>query len=84
MIPHYPWKLAGPWYRTESIGGGPGRARRPIIQKYAATDFVNSFIMEPQNSLKFLCEDFVNRICINNIYEPVTPVNRIQGDFLIE
>jgi hypothetical protein len=82
MNGQYPWELAGPWYRLESVGGGPGRAGRPIIQKYASTDFVNAFLTEPQASLKFVCEDFVNRICIDNIYEPVTPQNRQQGDQL--
>jgi hypothetical protein len=65
----------------ESVGGGPGRSRRPIFQKYASTDFVDAFLSEPQHSLKFLGEDFVHRSCIGSrIYRPVTPINHQQGD----
>lgn len=62
----YPWALVGPWYRAESVGGPPaGRATAPIFQKYAATDFANRIVKEPQASLKFNCEDFIHRICLN-------------------
>ncbi|WP_319549554.1 hypothetical protein [Desulfogranum marinum] len=78
----YPWKLRGPWYRRETSGGPVGRGDRPIIQKYASSDFVNIFLEEPQRSLKYVCEDFVNRICLGSVYEPVTPATRQTGDAL--
>lgn len=54
------WSLVGPWYRKESFGGGAvKRSAKPILQKYASSDFSNAFIKEPQNSLKFVGEDFV-------------------------
>lgn len=62
----YPWALVGPWYRSDSLGGPPaGRATAPIFQKYAAADFANRIVKEPQESLKFNCEDFVTRICLD-------------------
>jgi hypothetical protein len=82
MKRRYPWKLSGPWYRRETTGGPAGSGGRPIIQKYAAADFVNMFLLEPQRSLKYVCEDFVNRICLGSVYEPVSPTTRQNGDSL--
>jgi len=60
---NHPWKLSGPWYRSNSIGGmADQRNSAPIFQKYAATDFANMIVKEPQQSLKFVSEDFVERI----------------------
>lgn len=60
---NHPWKLTGPWYRGESIGGiQGGRRSAPIFQKYADSDFANRIVTEPQQSLKFVSEDFVNRL----------------------
>ena len=65
MITH-PWSLVGPWYRSESIGGPPAnRVTAPIFQKYGDADFMNKFVQEPQKSLKFSCEDFVERLCLD-------------------
>ncbi|MCP3688982.1 MAG: hypothetical protein GY784_11250 [Gammaproteobacteria bacterium] len=62
MVNH-PWKLTGPWYRGESIGGVPGgRNSAPIFQKYAASDFANRIVKESQESLKFVSEDFTSRL----------------------
>ncbi len=59
----HPWKLTGPWYRGDSVGGVMGgRNSVPIIQKYAASDFANRIVREPQQSLKFVSEDFVERL----------------------
>lgn len=64
---NHPWKLTGPWYRGESIGGVKGgRNSAPIFQKYAASDFSNRIVKEPQQSLKFVSEDFANRLA----YDP--------------
>ena len=78
----YPWKLGGPWYRQESTGGSAVRSARPILQKYASADFVNRFLSEPQKSLKYIGEDFINRINIGSIYASVSPADRQQGDAL--
>ncbi|MCI5222376.1 MAG: hypothetical protein D3924_06830 [Candidatus Electrothrix sp. AR4] len=78
----YPWKLGGPWYRQESTGGPAQRSERPILQKYASADFVNRFLEEPQKSLQYIGEDFINRINIDSIYASVSPVDRQPGDTL--
>lgn len=82
MKKRYPWKLTGPWYRRETTGGPGNRGRQPIIQKYASSDFVDMFLEEPQHSLKYVCEDFVNRICLSGVYDPVSPKTRQKGDTL--
>ncbi|NOY61982.1 MAG: hypothetical protein GXP10_02300 [Gammaproteobacteria bacterium] len=65
------WTLVGPWYRETSLGGAPPpRSQRPIIQKYAADNFADAFIKEPQLSLRFTCEDFSNNSCS----DPFIPV----------
>lgn len=72
MVNH-PWKLTGPWYRGESIGGvAGGRHSAPIFQKYAASDFANRIVEEPQRSLKFVSEDFANRLT----YDPNHVITR--------
>ena len=72
MVNH-PWKLTGPWYRGESIGGvAGGRHSAPIFQKYAASDFANRIVDEPQRSLKFVSEDFANRLT----YDPNHVITR--------
>ena len=59
----HPWRLVGPWYRWPQPGApASGRASRPVFQKYASASFVNEFLAEPQRSLKFLGEDFVQRV----------------------
>lgn len=78
----YPWKLGGPWYRQESTGGPARRSARPILQKYASPDFVNRFLAEPQKSLKYNGEDFINRINIGSLYASISPADRQQGDGL--
>ena len=73
MARQHAWALVGPWYRADSAGGGvPEHSQRPIFQKYAAPDFVNKFLEEPQRSLKFVCEDFANKLCLdpNLVVEP--------------
>jgi hypothetical protein len=61
---NHPWALVGPWYRLDSVGGPPPRrSTAPIFQKYSAVDFANRITKEPQESLKFNCEDFVTRLC---------------------
>ncbi len=59
----HPWKLVGPWYRTESVGGlGQNRNTAPILQKYADASFAGKLVEDPQHSLRFNSEDFVERI----------------------
>ena len=58
----HPWALVGPWYRSQSVGGPPAnRTTAPIIQKYGDSKFMDKFVKDPQHSLRFLCEDMVDR-----------------------
>lgn len=76
----HPWILVGPWYRSESVGGPPAnRSTAPILQKYGDADFMNKFTGEPQHSLRFLCEDFVDRLCVDP-HRVITPELRQQLD----
>lgn len=62
----HPWALVGPWYRSESAGGPPAnRTTPPIIQKYGDAGFMDKFIKEPQRSLKFTSEDFIDRASVD-------------------
>jgi len=70
------WLLAGPWYRQNSLGGGAvKRSQRPIIQKYASSDFATEIITDPEHSLRFVGEDFVNSDSLlpNDPVTPTTP-----------
>lgn len=76
----HPWILVGPWYRSESVGGPPvNRSTAPILQKYGDLDFMNKFTEEPQRSLRFACEDFVDRLCVDP-NRVITPALRQQLD----
>ncbi|WP_308367707.1 MULTISPECIES: hypothetical protein [unclassified Microbulbifer] len=80
MKSRHPWILVGPWYRSESVGGPPAnRSTAPILQKYGDAGFMDKFTREPQHSLRFACEDFVDRLCVdpNKI---ITPELREQLD----
>ncbi len=67
------WLLDGPWYRQQSLGGGAvSRSQRPIIQKYASSDFATEIITDPEHSLRFVGEDFVNNFSLPP-NDPVTP-----------
>lgn len=71
----HPWVLVGPWYRSESIGGPPARqVTAPIFQKYGDTSFMERFVTEPQESLRFVCEDLTERLCLdpNQVVTPET------------
>lgn len=47
------WTLVGPWYRWPRPGlPADGRLSVPEIQKYAHPQFVKSFLVEPQKSLR--------------------------------
>lgn len=76
----HPWILVGPWYRSESIGGPPAsRTTAPIFQKYGDAGFMDKFVTEPQKSLRFACEDFNERLCIDP-NQIVTPELRSKFD----
>jgi len=84
MVSHsqkqHPWALVGPWYRADSAGGGPAsKTTAPIFQKYASSDFMKRLLREPQESLKFVCEDFVERVCTDP-NAVVTPQTRSRHD----
>ena len=70
MTYRHEWKLVGPWYRwhdplpvhapapqpDDDHVADPtlGRASRPILQKYSSSRFVDSFLEEPQLSLRYV------------------------------
>lgn len=59
MTSPHEWSLVGPWYRWESEEDpGIESGSRPILQKYASTDFISNFLENPQKSLIYLDEDF--------------------------
>lgn len=56
---NHQWMLVAPWYRwrrqiTEEHVAATPRATRPIFQKFEAPAFVQSFLKDPQHSLKFI------------------------------
>lgn len=62
----HPWLLTGPWYRWPQPGvPASGRSAPPVIQKYAAPDFVDAFLAEPQRSLKYTDKDYVHEVVQN-------------------
>lgn len=80
MSAKHPWLLTGPWYRWRPDTGigdpvgqvvpDAGRRSRPEIQKYATTDFAQTFLEEPQRYLKPGDEDFWKRTILANGQEP--------------
>lgn len=80
---NHPWKLTGPWYRGETIGGVQGgRNTAPIFQKYAATDFANRIVAEPQQSLKFVSEDFASRLAADPDQVITLPIRKQNQEHL--
>ncbi|MDO6710287.1 hypothetical protein Q4567_06110 [Aliiglaciecola sp. 2_MG-2023] len=80
----HPWKLVGPWYRPSSLGGyavtktALNRFSAPIIQKYADANFANNLVNEPQHSLRFNSEDFVQPFS-GDPNQVITPIERAQS-----
>ncbi|SEP63935.1 hypothetical protein SAMN04488038_10144 [Solimonas aquatica] len=58
------WQLVAPWYRwTRAALPGDGRCSAPVLQKFAGTDFIESFLARPQHSLVFDAQtDVVSRL----------------------
>ena len=80
---NHPWKLTGPWYRGETIGGVQGgRRSAPIFQKYADSDFANRIVREPQESLKFVSEDFANRLAADPDQVITLPIRKQNQEHL--
>lgn len=54
----HPWRLVGPWYywqrQIEAGAAANVRDTRPAFQKFDQSTFVDSFIQQPQHSLKFV------------------------------
>ncbi len=51
------WRIVAPWYRWEHRDhpslGGTDAARRPSLHKYVSTDFMETFLKDPQRSVVF-------------------------------
>ncbi|MFA3789997.1 hypothetical protein AB6T38_02650 [Aliiglaciecola sp. SL4] len=80
----HPWKLVAPWYRPSSLGGyapsntAINRFSAPIIQKYADANFANNLVDEPQHSLRFNGEDFVQPLATDP-NKVITPIEHAQS-----
>ena len=54
---NHEWKLVAPWYhwqRQFDAGGLKPWQSKPVFQKFDQTEFVKSFALDPQRSLKFI------------------------------
>lgn len=74
--PVHPWKLVAPWWRwrrqiADHSATSP-RDTRPTIQKFNDPRFVESFLKDPQHSLKF--DDAVDQVFLTNLV-PVAPLS---------
>jgi hypothetical protein len=53
----HPWVIAAPWWHwpkvAQSIGEADGVAMQPVLQKYAASSFVNDLLADPQSRLAY-------------------------------
>lgn len=62
----HPWRLVAPWYRWELRGvSDPARADlagRPALHKYVTDDFMEQFLADPQSSVAFDSDDYVQRV----------------------
>ncbi|TCO80643.1 hypothetical protein EV699_113121 [Plasticicumulans lactativorans] len=67
----HPWLLLGPWYRW-AVPGRPsaGRGSRPQIQKYDSSKLVDTFLADPQRSLRYTDED---RVHVVQTLAPLVP-----------
>jgi hypothetical protein len=67
--PVHPWKLVAPWWRwRRQMADGSAtspRDTRPTIQKFSDATFVESFLKDPQHSLKF--DESVDQVFLANL-----------------
>jgi hypothetical protein len=65
----HPWKLVAPWWRwRRQMADGSARSpreTRPTIQKFNDPKFVESFLKDPQRSLKF--DDSIDQVFLANL-----------------
>lgn len=57
MIANHEWKLVAPWYhwqRQFAASGVKPWQSRPVFQKFDESEFVKTFTLDPQRSLKFM------------------------------
>lgn len=57
---NHEWRLVAPWYHWQRQFDAEGKKpwqSRPVFQKFDETEFVKSFTLDPQRSLKFLPND---------------------------
>jgi hypothetical protein len=61
MSGEHPWKLVAPWWSWEPADDPQaGRSTAPLIQMFAADDFVEGFLKRPQHSLRF--DEAIDRV----------------------
>ncbi|MCO6457754.1 MAG: hypothetical protein J5I93_20815 [Pirellulaceae bacterium] len=78
---HAPDRIAWPAPLPDSDGiGGQlplGRSSRPVLQKYAAPDFVEQFLKDPQRSLRYDASDLVYAVAANGSTRTATSVRKV-------
>ena len=61
--------VVAPWWKWGNHHDpNSGRVSRPALQKYDTADMVNTFLKNPQRSLKFAQEDLVHHV------QPLPPI----------
>ena len=61
----HPWRLVAPWWSWQPADDPlAGRATGPLLQKFAADEFVAGFLKRPQHSLRFADEDEIASVTL--------------------
>jgi hypothetical protein len=60
----HPWRLVAPWYRWSRFPKTHPRDTPPVLQKYETAQLVDMFIADPQHSLQFTDDDWVQTVVI--------------------
>ncbi len=63
--PAHEWRLVAPWWSWQPADDPlAGRGTGPLLQKFAADEFVDGFLKRPQHSLRFGDEDEVASVTL--------------------
>lgn len=63
--PWHEWRLVAPWWSWQPADDPlAGRGTGPLLQKFAADEFVEGFLKRPQHSLRFEAEDEVASVTL--------------------
>jgi hypothetical protein len=83
MIANHDWRLVAPWYhwqRQFDDSGVKAWQSRPVFQKFDDNEFVKTFTLDPQRSLKFI--DTYDRVFNTSLKDaPVVSGGALAGKF---